>query len=143
MSRGQASANKVILVANVGQDPELQQTKNGIAVTTINVATRELWKDSDGNKQTRTDWHRVVFWRKLAELAAEYLKKGSKVYIEGRLRTRSWQDDNAQKHFITEVVADTFTMLDNKATEDEGLTASDPETREVPEPTIDVEDLGD
>lgn len=136
MSKG---INKVILVGNLGSEPELKKTSNEIPVTTLSIATNEIWKDSDGNKQTRTDWHRVVFWRKLAELAGEYLKKGSKIYIEGRLQTRSWIDDNDQKHFITEIIADNLVMLDNKQAENESSTVSEPDAPNVS--TIDEQDL--
>lgn len=115
MATGRGSVNKVILVGNLGQDPELRYTPNGAAVTTLSVATNEVWKDNDGNKQERTEWHRVVLWRRLAEIAGEYLKKGSKVYIEGRLQTRSWEDKEGVKKYITEIIADALTMLDSKS----------------------------
>ena len=123
--------NKVILVGNLGSEPELKKTSNEIPVTTLSIATNEIWKDSEGNKQTRTDWHRVVLWRKLAELAGAYLKKGSKIYIEGRLQTRSWQDDNDQKHFITEIIADNLVMLDKRQTDNESSIASEPDAPDV------------
>ena len=97
------SVNKVILVGNLGQEPELQHPPSGAAVTTLSLATHEVWKDKDGNKQQRTEWHRVVLWRKLAEIAGEYLKKGSQVYVEGRLQTRSWEDKDGNKRYTTEV----------------------------------------
>jgi single-strand DNA-binding protein len=115
MATGKGSVNKVILVGNLGQDPELRYTPNGAAVTTLSVATNEVWKDNDGNKQERTEWHRVVLWRRLAEIAGEWLKKGSKVYIEGRLQTRSWEDKDGIKRYMTEVIADALTMLDSKS----------------------------
>ncbi|MFQ5676074.1 MAG: single-stranded DNA-binding protein [bacterium] len=115
MATGRGSVNKVILIGNLGQDPELKYTPSGAAVTNFNVATNEVWKDNDGNKQERTEWHRIVLWRKLAEIAGEYLKKGSKVYLEGRLQTRSWEDKDGVKRYTTEVVADSMTMLDAKA----------------------------
>ena len=115
MATGRGSVNKVILIGNLGSDPELKYTPSGAAVTNFNVATNEVWNDKDGNKQERTEWHRVVLWRKLAEIAGEYLKKGSKVYIEGRLQTRSWEDKDGVKRYITEVVADNMTMLDSKS----------------------------
>ena len=89
MASGKASVNKVILIGNLGADPELKYTPNGAAVANLSLATIDTWKDNDGNKQERTEWHRVIIWKKLAEIAAEHLKKGSKVYFEGRLQTRS------------------------------------------------------
>ena len=96
--------NKVILVGNLGQDPEIKYTAGGAAVTTLSLATSESWKDKDtGSDQEKTEWHRVVLWRRLAEIAGEYLKKGSKVYIEGQLQTRKWEQDG-QTRYTTEVV---------------------------------------
>lgn len=97
--------NKVILIGNLGQDPELRYLPNGGAVTNINIATSESWKDKQtGELKERTEWHRIVIFGKLAEIAGEYLKKGSQVYIEGSLQTRKWQDQNGQDRYITEVV---------------------------------------
>ena len=133
MATGRGSVNKVILIGNLGQDPELRYTPGGAAVTNFSVATNEVWKDNDGNKQERTEWHRVVLWRKLAEIAGEYLKKGSKVYIEGRLQTRSWEDKDGSKRYTTEVVADSMTMLDAKG-ESSGGTSSPPSEASEPPP---------
>ena len=108
MARG---INKVILVGNLGQDPEVRYTPAGAAVTTISVATTEAWNDKDGNKQERTEWHRVVFFRRLAEIAGEYLKKGSQVYIEGQLRTNKWQDKSGNDRYTTEIIANEMQML--------------------------------
>lgn len=109
------SLNKVTLIGNLGKDPELRYTNSGVAVATFSVATNEQWKDSDGNLQERTEWHNIVAWQKLAEICAEYLKKGSKVYIEGRLQSRSWDDKNTgQKRYTTEVIANEMIMLDAK-----------------------------
>ncbi len=108
MARG---INKVILVGNLGQDPEVRYTPAGAAVTTISVATTEVWNDKDGNKQERTEWHRVVFFRRLAEIAGEYLKKGSQVYIEGQLRTNKWQDKSGNDRYTTEIIANEMQML--------------------------------
>ncbi|MFQ5648616.1 MAG: single-stranded DNA-binding protein [bacterium] len=115
MAIGKGSVNKVILIGNLGADPELKYTPSGAAVTTVSVATNEMWKDDQGNRQERTEWHRVVLWRRQAEVAGEYLKKGSKVYIEGRLQTRSWEDKDGIKRYTTEVVGDVLTMLDSKS----------------------------
>lgn len=96
--------NKVIIVGNLGQDPEVRYTPNGKAVANISVATSESWKDQQGQIQERTEWHRIVIWGKTAEVAGEYLKKGSQVYIEGKLQTRKWQDQQGQDRYSTEIV---------------------------------------
>ncbi len=112
MARG---VNKVILVGNLGSDPEVRYMPNGGAVCNITVATSETWKDKNtGENQERTEWHRVVMFRRLAEIAGEYLKKGSKVYLEGRLQTRKWQDQQGQDRYTTEVIADEMQMLDSR-----------------------------
>jgi single-strand DNA-binding protein len=106
--------NKVILVGNVGQDPETRYMPNGGAVTNLSIATSETWKDKNsGEQQEKTEWHRVVFYQRLAEIVAEYVKKGSKLYIEGRLQTRSW-DKDGQKHYATEIIANEMQMLDGR-----------------------------
>lgn len=110
-SRG---VNKVILVGNVGQDPETRYMPNGGAVTNVTLATSETWKDKNtGENQERTEWHRVVFYQRLAEIVAEYVKKGSKLYIEGSLRTRSWEQDGV-KRYTTEIIANEMQMLDSR-----------------------------
>jgi single-strand DNA-binding protein len=114
MSRGRGTVNKVILVGRLGADPEVKYTPAGRAYANFNVATNAVWKDQDGNQKDRTDWHRVVAWGKLAEIIGEYLKKGSSVYLEGRLQTRSWDDANGVKRYITEVVAADMEMLGKK-----------------------------
>lgn len=112
MARG---INKVILVGNLGKDPEAKFMPNGNAVTNITVATSESWKDKQtGQQQERTEWHRIVFFNRLAEIASEYLKKGSKVYIEGSLRTRKWQGQDGQDRYTTEIVASEMQMLDSR-----------------------------
>lgn len=112
MARG---INKVILVGNCGQDPETRYTQGGAAITNISVATSDTWKDKQtGQPQERTEWHRVVFFNRLAEIAGEYLRKGSKVYIEGSLRTRKWQDQQGQDRYTTEIVAGEMQMLDSR-----------------------------
>lgn len=111
MARG---INKVILVGNLGNDPDTRYLPDGGAVTNISVATSESWKDKNtGQQNDRTEWHRVVFFRRLAEIAGEYLKKGSKVYIEGKLRTRQYEKEG-QRHYSTEIVADEMQMLDSR-----------------------------
>lgn len=107
--------NKVIIVGNLGQDPEVRYMPSGGAVTNISVATSETWKDKDsGDNQERTEWHRIVFFNRLAEIAGEYLKKGSKVFVEGSLRTRKWEDKNGNDRYTTEIVAREMQMLDSK-----------------------------
>src|SRR5260221_6406178 len=106
-----ASVNKVILVGNLGRDPETRYMPDGGAITNISVATTDVWKDKQGEKQEKTEWHRVAFFGKLAEIAGEYLKKGSQVYVEGRLQTRKWQDKEGVDKYTTEIVADRMPML--------------------------------
>jgi single-strand DNA-binding protein len=114
MARG---INKVILIGNLGRDPEVRYMPNGQAVANITIATSETWKDKNtGEQQEKTEWHRVVFFRRLAEIAGEYLKKGSKVYIEGKLQTRKWQDNQGQDRYTTEIIANEMQMLDSKGT---------------------------
>ena len=106
------SVNKVILIGNLGKDPEVKYTPQGTAVAKITLATNESFKDKAGQWQERTEWHNVVLWQRMAEIAGEYLKKGSKVYIEGRLQTRSWDDKQTnQKKYMTEIVAGTMLLL--------------------------------
>jgi len=106
------SVNKVILVGNLGKDPEVKYTPQGTPVAKLTLATNERYKDKDGQWQDRTEWHNVVLWQRLAEIAGEYLKKGGKVYIEGRLQTRSWEDKQTnQKKYMTEVVASDLVLL--------------------------------
>ena len=106
------SLNKVMIIGNLGGDPELRYTSSGVAVATFTVATNIRWTDPDGNVQEKTEWHNIVAWRKLAEIVGEWLKKGRRVYIEGRLQTRTWDDKNGVKHWKTEIVADDMIMLD-------------------------------
>ncbi|WP_456378809.1 single-stranded DNA-binding protein [Thiolapillus sp.] len=112
MSRG---INKVILIGNLGADPETRYTTNGDAVTNIRIATSDTWKDKQtGEQKERTEWHTVVFFRRLAEIAGEYLHKGSRVYIEGSLRTRKWQAKDGNERYTTEIVANEMQMLDSR-----------------------------
>ncbi|MBX7231011.1 MAG: single-stranded DNA-binding protein [Bdellovibrionales bacterium] len=106
-----AGVNKVILVGRLGADPEVKPVNNGNSVARFNLATSENWTDKDGQKQERTEWHRVVVWSKLAELCGRYLSKGRQVYVEGRLQTRSWDDPQGQKRYTTEVVANVVQFL--------------------------------
>jgi single-strand DNA-binding protein len=107
--------NKVMLIGNLGKDPEVRYTQSGTAVATFNVATTETWKDKDGQRQEETEWHRVVAWSKLAETCGEYLHKGSRVYIEGKLQTRKWQDQAGIDKFTTEIIAREMKMLSPRA----------------------------
>lgn len=109
-----ASVNKVILIGNLGKDPETRYMPNGDAVTNITLATTETWKDKNGEKQEKTEWHRVTFYRKLAEIAGEYLKKGRPVYVEGRLETRKWTDKSGAERYTTEIIASDMKMLGSK-----------------------------
>ena len=106
-----ASVNKAIILGNLGQDPELRYTPSGAAVCTLNIATTDVRNDQNNGRQERTEWHRVVVWNKAAENAAKYLAKGRSVYIEGRIQTRSWEDQNGQKKYSTEIVAQTVQFL--------------------------------
>ncbi|MFZ7171683.1 single-stranded DNA-binding protein [Avibacterium volantium] len=111
-----AGVNKVIIVGNLGNDPEIRTMPNGEAVANISVATSESWMDKNtGERREITEWHRIVFYRRQAEVAGEYLRKGSKVYVEGRLRTRKWQDQNGQDRYTTEIQGDVLQMLDSRA----------------------------
>ncbi len=118
MARG---INKVILIGNLGQDPEVRFTPSGTAVANLNLATSDTWMDrQSGQRQERTEWHRIVLFNKTAEIAQQYLKKGSKVYIEGRLQTRKWQDQNGQDRYSTEIVANDMQMLDSRGGDFQG-----------------------
>ena len=107
--------NKVILIGNLGADPEIRYTPSGDAVATLRIATSETWKDKQtGERMERTEWHRVILWRRLGEIAGEYLHKGSKVYIEGKLQTRQWTDQSGQDRYTTEIVGNEMQMLDSR-----------------------------
>ena len=109
-----SSVNKVIIVGNLGDDPKINYSSSGSTITNLSVATTESYKDKQGEKQEKTEWHRVVMYNKLAEIAGEYLKKGSKVYLEGRLQTRKWADKQGVDHYSTEIVANEMKMLGGK-----------------------------
>ena len=112
MARG---VNKVILIGNLGSDPEVRYTPDGAPVANVNLATSESWNDRNtGERQERTEWHRLVLWRKLAEIASQYLKKGARIYVEGKLQTRSWDDQSGQKRYTTEIVVNDMQMLDSR-----------------------------
>lgn len=106
-----ASVNKAILIGNLGADPELRYTPSGSAVATFNIATTDKWKGKDGQMQERTDWHRIVLWERQAEIAKEYLRKGSAVYIEGRIQTRNYEDKEGVKRYVTEIIGQRMQLL--------------------------------
>ena len=138
--------NKVIIVGNLGQDPEIKYTAGGAAVTTLSIATSDSWKDKDsGIDQERTDWHKVVLWRRLAEIAGEYLKKGSKVYIEGQLQTRKWEQEG-QTRYTTEIIARDMQFLDSRGSSNTSSTQkssemNDQSAADVPDSAIDDDDI--
>ena len=106
-----AGVNKVILVGHLGKDPEVRHLENGTSVANFTLATSESYKDKAGNRIDQTEWHNIVVWRGLADVAEKFLKKGSQIYLEGKIRTRSWEDQTGNKKYTTEIVADTFNML--------------------------------
>jgi single-strand DNA-binding protein len=124
-----ASVNKVILVGNLGRDPEVRYLPSGDAVANISIATTEAWKDKNGEKQEQTEWHRVALFGKTAEVAGEYLKKGSQVYIEGRLQTRKWTDKEGQERYTTEIRADRMQMLGSRSGGSERMPSAPDEER--------------
>jgi len=127
MSKG---INKVILIGNLGADPELRQTQGGNCVAQLSIATSETWKDKQtGVQQDKTEWHRVVAFNRLAEIMGEYLRKGSKVYVEGRLQTRKWQDQSGADKYTTEIVANEMQMLDSRSGQSQGQTPSQAPTQ--------------
>ena len=130
------SLNKVILIGNLGQDPEARFTPQGTAVCNLSVATNESWKDQNGEMQDRTEWHRVVMYGRMAETATEYMKKGQMVYIEGRLNTREWEDQNQIKRRTTEIRCDNFTML-GKRSDSSGPASANPDSPMKPDAGVD------
>ena len=129
--------NKVILIGNLGSDPEMRYTQSGDAVATFSIATTETWKDKQGEQQSKTEWHRIVAWRRLAEICGEYLHKGKQVYIEGRIRTRKWQDRDGNDKYTTEIEALNMQMLGRRG-EDGGY--SGPSTPDDQGPGASVTD---
>jgi single-strand DNA-binding protein len=124
-----AGVNKVILVGNLGKDPEVRHLEGGASVAKFSLATTEAYKDKSGNRTEQTEWHNIVVWRGLADIAEKYLKKGMTIYLEGKLRTRAWDDKEGHKHYTTEIVGDTFTILSKKenhqssGNEDQGISS--------------------
>lgn len=139
-----SGVNKVIIVGRLGADPEVKTVNGGKEVARLSVATSESWNSQDGQRQERTEWHRIVAWGKLAELCGKYLSKGRQVYLEGRLQTRSWEDDQGQKRFATEIVANTIQFLGGNAEQDgSGNSARDYADKHDewgPEPSFDDND---
>ena len=126
-----ASVNKVILVGHLGKDPETRYMPNGDAITNATLATSESWKDKQtGEKKEQTEWHRLVFYRKLAEIAGQYLRKGSLIYIEGSLKTRKWQDKDGQDRYTTEITVNEMTMLGGRGDAGGGQPSSEPQQRQ-------------
>ena len=135
--------NKVILIGNLGKDPEIQKFDNGVKKATFSLATTEVFKNKDGEKTQHTEWHNIVLWRGLAEIAENYLKKGNPIYLEGKIRKREWEDKEGQKRFTVEIIADTMTMLGTG--KKEGV-AGEPHVEPVkegngPETTVPEDDL--
>ncbi|MBR0223577.1 MAG: single-stranded DNA-binding protein [Bacteroidales bacterium] len=120
------SINKVILVGNVGKDPEVRHLQGGASVATITLATSERYKDRSGETREMTEWHTIIAWRQLADLAENYIRKGSQLYVEGKIRSRSWDDQNGQKRYVTEIQADTIQLL--------GRRSDNPGTQQAPQP---------
>lgn len=125
-----AGVNKVILIGNLGRDPEIRQLESGAKVATFSLATTESYKNKEGNKIEQTEWHNIVLWRGLAEVAEKYLKKGNTIYVEGKIRTRSWDDKEGNKRYTTEIVGDNMTMIGGRKEQD-GTSA--PNTVSAPE----------
>lgn len=138
--------NKAMIIGNLTRDPEVRTTPSGVAVASFSVATSFRWKDQSGQFQERAEYHNIVAWRRLAEIVGQYLRKGSKVYVEGRIQTRSWDDQQGVKRYKTEIVADSMIMLDRPGSQVEGGSAEEPTAAPAPpgqsnETTINVEDI--
>ncbi len=132
--------NKVVLIGNAGQDPEVRHLDSGVAVANFNLATNESYKDKNGEKVTQTEWHRIVLWRGLAEVAEKYVRKGELLYIEGRLRTRAWDDKDGNKRYTTEVFADNMKMLGKKSDQSGENRQDEPDRTEVTDPQTPADD---
>ena len=135
-----AGVNKVILIGNLGKDPEVRYLDNGVAVANFSLATTESYKNKEGERVSQTEWHNIVLWRGLAEIAEKFLKKGSAIYIEGKIRTRKWEDKEGNNRYRTEIMADNMTMLGGRAAENEtsGNTPKISDSQEKTEPTDDL-----
>ncbi len=128
--------NKVILIGNVGKDPEVRHLDSGVAVTTFPLATSETYKNKSGEKVTNTEWHNIVLWRGLAEIAEKYVKKGNPLYVEGKIRTRSWDDKDGNKRYTTEIVVDNMQMLGSKQSNEDNAASASEST-----PSVDIENI--
>jgi single-strand DNA-binding protein len=139
--------NKATIIGRLTADPESRTTPTGQTVVSFSLATNLVWKDSNGEKQEKTEFHNIVAWRKLAEIITQYLRKGSRIYLEGRLQTRSWEDQNGIKKYRTEIIADNMIMLDNKSDNFTGSNSSNtsedstPQKKENDEEEINIEDI--
>ncbi len=137
-----SSVNKALIIGNLGQDPEIKYTQSGSPVANLSVATSERWKDKNtGEQKEQTEWHRVVVFGRLAEIAEQYLKKGSKVFIEGKIQTRDWEDSEGNKKYTTEVVAREMTMLDSRASMDSNTSSSDNSAKDAAKDDNSEEDI--
>ena len=140
-----AGINKVILVGNLGRDPEMRYTQNEVAVCSFSLATSETYRDrTSGEKVTQTEWHNIILWRGLAETAEKYLRKGSSVYIDGKIRTRKWEDKQGQIRYTTEIIADTMQMLDRRdssSTPSDAAPAAEKPSDPAPSPSAEPDDL--
>jgi len=130
--------NKAMLIGNLTRDPEMRTTPNGTPVVSFSIATNFIWTDTNGERQERAEFHNIVAWRKLAEICGQYLHKGSKVYLEGRLQTRSWDDQNGNKKYITEIVAENMIMLDSKGSNTNSSATPPPAAPADKTPVIDI-----
>ena len=135
--------NKVILVGHLGNDPEVRYMPNGYAVANLSLATSESWKDQQGEVQERTEWHRLTMYRRLAEIAGEYLKKGSQIYVEGKLQTRKWQDQQGQDRYTTEIIVDQMQMLGGRSESGGANRSADSSTKEGEAATNEPAPAGD
>lgn len=133
MFDGKGTVNKVIIIGRLGADPEVRYTPAGSTVANFRVATNTAWKDKEGNKKEDTTWHRIVAWNRLAEIVKEYIKKGHRVYIEGRIQTRSWEDQNGQTRYTTEIVANQIQMLESVGAKEETVEDA-PDSPDIPPP---------
>jgi len=141
LAGGAQMVNKVILIGRLGRDPEVAYTPDGTMVTKFTLATDEQWKDKNGEKVQRTEWHRVVAWGKLAEICGNYLVKGKLVFVEGRIQTRSWEDKEGVKRFTTEIIANNMQMLDTKGPSKAGEAASGPEPASAEDVNPPIDDV--
>lgn len=131
-----SGVNKAILIGNIGSDPDCKEIKTGGIVANVSIATSDKWKDADGNQQEKTEWHRVVFFRRMAEIAQQYLKKGDKIYVEGKIQTRKWQDNEGNDRYTTEIIGNSMQMLGSRGDQngkEYGQTALLKSTQEKPE----------